>query len=263
MEYKKYYNDLKDTLKKFSDVIYYEPMQEEEISEIEKSKGVKIKPMYREFLTTFGLIQDVFEELKTDKDSLLEDFNFSKDNFKGYIPIYSDIEEDDDVIFLIKNDDLNDEYIYSVNIDIKDEIGEIKKRKSFIKSIEGSISDLESDYKDRCPNSDKINLTEFTVSIDDFQIFLDVFEPAGLKQKTNWGPKYYPENVFGDEVAIFELNDTEIIFERDDEHIQYSFDMEESIFTKSEDSIIIITEKLLNENKIEYKKLECKLIEND
>ena len=69
MDYSKYYKEIKEKLIEFSKVVYYEPMTEDKILEIEKKIGQSIKPLYREYLLTFGMTQDVFEKLITDIDS--------------------------------------------------------------------------------------------------------------------------------------------------------------------------------------------------
>ena len=75
--------------------------------------------------------------------------------------------------------------------------------------------------------------------------------------------KKCPENIFGDEVSIFELFDDDIIIERDDDNSQYRFELEEPILIDREKSIILKTERLLNVQRIKYEKIECKLIENE
>lgn len=262
MDYKKYYTEIKEKLIEFSKVVYYEPMTEDKILEIEKKIGQSIKPLYREYLLTFGMTQDVFEKLITDIDSFLEDFDFIKNSLKDYIPIFSDIDIED-TIYLINNKDLQDDFVYKVKIDSDDKIGQIKKLKLFQQIIEESISKLRKNYKNRCLNKDKVNNVEFIISGNDFTDFIEIFKTEGLIQKTDWKPKYHPENIFGDEVAIFELFNNEIMIERDDDYSQYRFELEEPILTDNEKSIIKKTEKLLNVQRIEFEKILCKLIENE
>lgn len=262
MDYKKYYKEIKEELVEFSEVVYYEPMADDEILEMEKQIGQTIKPLYREYLLAFGMIQDIFNELDFDVYSFFEDFNFIKDSIKDFLPIFSAIDLEDK-IFLINNNDLQDDFVYSVEIDSNDKIGQIKKVKSFQQIIEESISGLKKNHKNRCLNKNKVNNVEFIISGNDFTDFIEIFKSEGLKQKTDWKPKYHPVNIFGDEVAIFELFDIEIIIERDEDYSQYRFELEESILTGNEKSIIRKTEKLLNVQRIEFEKNECKLIENE
>ena len=103
--------------KKFSDVVYYEPMPDNEILDMEKVIGKSIKPLYREYLSAY----------------------------------------------LINNEDLSDDFVYVVSVGEFDKIGEIRKLKPFHQIIEESISKLENNYKDRCPNKHKVNITEFNI----------------------------------------------------------------------------------------------------
>ncbi|MDD2635832.1 MAG: hypothetical protein PHW82_10070 [Bacteroidales bacterium] len=265
MDYKKYYKEIEESLMKFSEFVYYEPMTKDEILEIEKRIGQTIKPLYREYLLSFGMIQDVFEELRTNLDRFFEDFDFIKDSLSGYLPIASGIDFED-IIVLINNNDLQDDFVYNVEVDSNNKIGKLKKIKPLQEIIDESILELENDYQDRCRNEDKINIVEFILSNNDFTKFIEIFKAVGIKQKTDWKPKYYPENIFGYEVAIFELFNNEIIFERDDigeGNTKYRFELEEPILTDYEKSIIKRTEQLLDNHKIRFEKIECKLFEND
>ena len=103
--------------KKFSDVVYYEPMPDNEILDMEKVIGKSIKPLYREYLSAY----------------------------------------------LINNEDLSDDFVYVVSVGEFDKIGEIRKLKPFHQIIEESILKLENNYKDRCPNKHKVNITEFNI----------------------------------------------------------------------------------------------------
>lgn len=262
MDYKEYYKEIKDKLLKFSDVVYYEPMSDNEILDIEKQTGHTIKPLYREYLLAFGMTQDAFEKLTTSVESHLENFDFIKDSLNDYLPISSEVDEDE-TIFLINNSDLQDDFIYRVKVNDDQKIGKVRKLKLFHQLIEKSISDINASYKDRCPNKDKINNTEFIISGKDFPAFTDLFKAEGLKQKTKWRPKYFPENIFRDEVAIFELFNNEITIEREDDYSQYRFELDEPILIDKEKSITLKIEHLLNAKGIKFEKNECKLIETE
>jgi len=268
MDYKKFYKEIQNRLRKYSDVVYYEPMPDYEILDMEKVIGKSIKPLYREYLSAFGMTQDVFDWLGTSYESFLEDFDFIKASLKDYLPIFSDLEleEDEDEvepIYLINNEDLSDNFVYVVIVGDYDKIGDLRKLKTFHQLIEESVSKLENNYKDRCPNKHKVNITEFSIPGTDFPAFVDSFKTVGLKQLTEWKPKYYPENIFGYELAIFELFNQNMIFERDDDDSQYRFELEEPLLTDKEKSIIRKTEQLLKVHLIKHEKNGVKLIEND
>jgi hypothetical protein len=262
MDYKEYYNEIKKKLESFSEVVYYEPMTDKDVLQVEKQIGQSIKPLYREYLLTFGMVQDAFGKLVNDIDSFIDDFNFIEKTLKGYLPVSSEIEVDN-AIFLINNNDLQDDYVYRVTIDSNDNIGKLKKLKPFQQIIKESITALTKNHASRCLNKDKINNTEFNLSGKDFIDLVEMVKNKELKQKTDWQPKYYPNNIFGDEVAIFELFDNEIAIERNEDHSQYRFELEESVLSARENSIIRKTVNLLKAQRIEFEKFECRLIEND
>lgn len=262
MEYREYYKQLKDKLSKYSEVIYFKPLSIEEVEDLEKQIGLTIKPLYREFLLAFGIVQDVFKHLQTSIETITEDYDFIKDPLVGYLPIYIEVDEED-TLFVINNNDMDDDDIYIVKIDINDVIGKPKKLKSFKELLEKELSKLEKNYKKRTRNKDKINVVEFSIKGNDFEAFVKLFKTEGLKQIQPWKPKYFPDNIFGDEVAIYNLFDEQIIIERDEDKSRYRFDLEEPVLTEPEKSIINKTIKLLNEQKIDFEKIELFLIETD
>ena len=111
MDYKAYYSEIKDKLDRFSDVVYFIPMSNEELLDFEKLIGQTIKPLYREYLLTFGMVQDAFEKLTTCIETFMEDFNIIKDSLKGYLPLFSEI-GDEVTTFIINNKDLDDDFVY-------------------------------------------------------------------------------------------------------------------------------------------------------
>ena len=78
MDYKKFYKEIQNRLRKYSDVVYYEPKPDNEILDMEKVIGKSIKPLFREYLSAFGMTQDAFDWLVTSYESFLEDFDFIK-----------------------------------------------------------------------------------------------------------------------------------------------------------------------------------------
>ncbi|MCT4613520.1 MAG: hypothetical protein N4A49_01445 [Marinifilaceae bacterium] len=261
MDYKEYYKEVKKRLEPFSEVIYFEPMTDEEVIDLENRLGQTINPMYREYLLAFGMVQDAFENLATDTESLLEDFEFIEEKYSNYLPIFSD-EDFEDTISLINNKNPIDNYVYNVDIDSDDNIGKLKKTKTFQQIIEESIFEIKQNYKNRCLNKDKVNSAEYSLSGRCFADFIKVLETEGLKQIKDWQPKYSPNNMFGDEIAIFELFDQEIIIQRNLEDSIYIFDLEEALISEENISIIRKIESLLKLNRIKFEKIECKLIEN-
>ena len=146
MQYKEYYTEIKNKLEKFSDVVYFEHLTEDEVLALENRIGQSIKPMFRDYLLAFGFTQDVFNKVVTGIGSFLEDFDFIEDTYKGYLPIYSEIGEKDK-IYLINNSDLLDDFVYRVMVDESDKMGKAKKFKPFQEFIEKPLLKLNTTYK--------------------------------------------------------------------------------------------------------------------
>jgi len=251
MSYKEYYKEIKNELEEFSDVVYFEHLTEDEVLALENKIGVSIKPLFREYLLAFGFIQDIFDKVVTDLDEFLEDFEFIEATYKGYLPIYSEI-GDKDKIYMINNTDLQDDFVYRAIINNSDKIGKAKKFKLFQELIEKPLLKLNNNHKRRCLNINKVNNTEFTFKEDAFVALGEIFKNDGFKQKTKWRPKYFPDNLFGTEVAIFNLFDFEFIVEWDEDDSQYFFELEEPILIEKEKSVISKIERSLMDHNIEY-----------
>lgn len=262
MDFQLYYSEIKNKLKKYSDVVYYMPMSNNEIVEMEKIIGYTIKPLYREYLSAFGMTQDVFEMLRINMESFIADFNCIKNTLKGYLPISVNWGQEN-TILLINNNDLEDDFIHFVKVDENDNIGQVKKLKLFTTVIEDAILNLAKMHKYKCHNEDKINNIEFAILGNDFTSFIEVFKNEGLKQCSDWGTEYYPKDIYGVEIAIFELYNNEILIERDINCLQYSFEIEEPILIDVTKSIIYKIEQILKLKGIKYEKNESNLIENE
>ena len=274
--YKEYYQTIVEKIQTYKDIVYFKPMTEEEIQFLETKTGFAIKPMYREFLSTIGIIQDVFPYLNNFSiDGILNDYNYTKDALPGYLPIEcgDSLEE---TFLLINNKKIEDENIYFASFNDNREIIKFKKKGHFIKKIEESLLNLKKHSSDRCPNSEKINNTEFELKLIDFPRFLSLFKFVGIKQLTKWSPEYYPENLFDNEVAKFKFYDETIIIKRnipDEEDVDdfdeeddyddsnFSFELEEPILTKKEDSIIYKTKTILDNSNLKYEAIDIYLIE--
>jgi hypothetical protein len=259
MDYKIYYKNIEKKLEDFSDVVFYEPLSENDILKIEKQIGQTINPVYREFLLTFGFMQDVFGKLQTNVDTLFEDYNFLKRLFKNYIPIFCELDFED-TYYLINNNDIEDDYVYCVKVNNNDKISKLKKYMSFQRIIEESLTELKKDYLERTPNTEKVNNTEFVIPTKNYEEFAELCKILSLVKVSDWTPKYAPKNFFGDEVAKFQFDNIEIVVKKSAEQNEFCFEIEESILTPEEKSIILKTEKLLKDNGIEFKKNECRLI---
>lgn len=255
------FKELQKRLIKYSDVVYYSPMTEEEVSQFEQKVGKKINLVFREFLLTFGFTQDVLRDFEVDERSILEDAEYLKDKLPDYFPISIEVDEFD-TIYLMSNSNRTDKIVYKVR-DNAGEFGEITKYDTFTNILEKSIQMIEDNPGDRCPNSEKINNYEYMFTSKYYDDFIEILNVVGLKQKTDWRAKYYPENVFGDEIAIFELLGEEVLLERNEDKTEYRLEFDEPILFAKENSISMKIDNLLKAKRIEYEKDEFKLIETE
>lgn len=249
------FQEIQERVAKFSEYIYYKPLSEDEVNHFEMKIKTKIPRIYKEFLLTFGFVQDVCKELQTSKESIIEDVDFLNSNLPDYFPIKTDIGELT-TIYLIKKD--GDEIVYKIYEDETEKLSKLTKYKSFSNILESSLQEIENNLEERCPNTEKINCYEFKFNGMDYENFIGI---VGLEQRTKWKPKYYPENYFGDEVATFTILGIEVELERDEDKSEYSFEIDEPILTVKKNSIVENICGLLKAQRIAYKKEETLLIE--
>lgn len=253
------FKELQKRVDRFSDTVYYESMSEEEIVEFEKKIGKRLNSVYREFLSTFGLVQDILNIINISEESILEDVDYIKDKLPNYFPIFVDVDEVD-TIYLMSTSNPSSEKVYKV-IDDNDKLGKINPFKTLTELLSISIQEIENEERSRCPNSEKINCFEYSFGSEFYNDFIDIFKADGLEQLSEWHPKYYPDNVFGDEIAEFSFNGMSFYLERNEDKTEYRFEFDEPILTKKEESIAYNVDNLLYTHRIKHKKEVTKLIE--
>ena len=261
---KAYFEEIRKTLEPFKAVIYYEPISENEMQEIEKEWKIAFKPIVREFLLNFGFTQDVIKKLKMDKEDMKENLDWLRENkLNNYLPIKTKLTAKRDLVIALSNEEVEDNYLYEIDLEEKDKSKGIKKRKkTFNEIIEKGLSKI--NVTKRCKNIDKIRSTEFTIETSNFENLLLALEDSKIKQVTKWVDKYYPENPFGTKLAKFEMFDKmRLLFEKDETGTKYKFEIEESILLDKSESLILKTEELLKQNKIDFEKVEYDIIETE
>ncbi|MBI9056008.1 MAG: hypothetical protein JEY96_19460 [Bacteroidales bacterium] len=252
------FEELKTRVDKFPNLFYYEPMTEGEIIDFEKKVGRRINSVYHEFLLTFGLVQDILRSISTSEESILEDVKYLRDVIPDYFPIFVDVDEVD-TIYIMSTLNLNNEMVYKV-IDNNEKLGEIQPFMTLTELVSISIEEIEKGESERCLNSEKKNCYEYSFEGKFYDDFIDIFEVAGLELLSDWQPKYYPDNVFGDEIAEFTFSGINFYMERDEDKTKYKFEFDESILIKEEKSIANKIDKLLNVQRIKHSKDVVKLI---
>ena len=220
------FKELQKRVDRFSDTVYYEPMSAKEIVDFEKKIGKRLNSVYREFLSTFGLVQDILNSINTSEESILEDVEYLKDKLPDYFPIFVDVDEVD-TIYLMSTLNPSSEKVYKV-IDDNEILGKIQPFKTLTELLSISILEIENEESERCPNSEKINCFEYFFESESYNDFIEVFKANGLEQLSEWHPKYYPDKIFGDEIAEFNFNGVSLHIERDEDKTEYRFEFDAS-----------------------------------
>ncbi len=253
------FKEFQNRIDRFSNTVYYEPMAEKEIIDFEEKIGKRLNSVYRLFLSTFGLVQDILDKINTSQESILEDVDYLKNKLPDYFPIFVDIDEVD-TIYLMSTSNLESEMVYKV-IDDNEKLGEIQPFKTLTELLSISIKEIENEEIERCPNSEKVNCFEYSFESEFYKYFIETFQAEGLRQLSEWHPKYYPDNVFGDEIAEFSFKGRSFQMERNEDKTEYRIEFDEPILTIKEESVADNMDILLNIKMIKHKKEVIKLIE--
>ena len=259
---KTYFEEIKTRIEPLKSVVYYEPLDESEILTLENEWKIAFKPIVREFLINFGFTQDVVKKLQMDKKSMKDSLDWLREfKIDNYLPIKTKLEVKGDLIIAINNDDIDDNYLYEIDLeaDVKSKMIK-KKKRTFTEIIEKEVSKIS--IKKRCKNIDKIRSTEFTIKASNIENVLSALEDSKLKQITEWRDKYYPVNPFGATMAKFEMFEKiRIPIERDETGTEFLFSIDEPILLNKRESLILKTEKLLKKSDLEFEQFDCDLIE--
>jgi len=261
---KAYFDDIKKTIQPFKEVVYFEPLNENEILQLEEEWGLKLKPILREFLLNFGFTQDVIKKLRMDREDMKENLDWLRENeLFNFVPIKTKITANRDLIIALNNDEIEDEYLYEIDLEAKDESRRIKrKKKKFTEIINKEVSKI--NVVNRCKNRNKIRVSEFIIETTNIQDLLVALKDIKIRQLSEWVDKYYPENPFGSKIAKFEMfAKIRLVFEKNERSTEYRFEIEEPILLDKKESLIQKTEKLLAKSKLEFENIECDLIETE
>lgn len=256
---KETYLKIHKRIEKYSDLIYYEPMNLNEISDLEKELKIEIKSIFKSFLQNFGLVQDITKKINLDKEGIIEHYEFIQPELKNYFPIFANEEIEEDKLLLINNVDERDDHIYEITIDEHENIGTLKKTKKTFQDILESICDeIGQSIKNRTSNKNKIRNTEFRIFVPDKyngELKLESSEKIG-----DWMDKYYP-NIFGDQICQFRILDQVVEIERNESKNEFLFDIDESLIIDKNSSIIDQIEDLILKSNLEYNRSDIGIIE--
>jgi len=258
-----YFKEVKEKIKPFAEVIYFEPIDEQEVQKLENEWNIQLKPILREFILNFGFQQDVFKKFQLEKEEIEENLDsLTMEKLNKFFPLKTKLNSKTDQIIAINNEDLNDNHIYVITIDEDSQLNRIKKKKTtFIESLENEVNKITIN---RCKNSDKIRIGDFIIRTSNLDNILLGLKEANINQLTNWVDKYYPVNPFGAKIAKFELfNRIQLVFELDETEQEYKFEIEEPLLTKKHMSLIEKINELLKVSSLNFEYEELGIIENE
>ncbi|WP_121967168.1 SMI1/KNR4 family protein [Myroides sp. N17-2] len=81
------YQEIRKRLRPMQDVVFYIPLSEDEVVELEKVIGFDFPDYYREFLLHFGFQQDFVPGLFTSKEEFIEQNGYLKESMADYLMI--------------------------------------------------------------------------------------------------------------------------------------------------------------------------------
>lgn len=262
-EIKAYFEQVQKKIIPLSEVVYFEALKEKEVVAIEEELGLKIRSILREFLLNFGFTQDVVKKWKLDKEEMKEDLKLLREaQLTDYIPIKTKMKDYSDVIFALKNNDVEKDNIHEIEFDEKGNLIKVtEKKKTFSEVVMKAVNKIK--VNKRCKNSSKVRVTEFKVYGAEKDFLAGITE-ANVKQVTKWSNKYYPDNIFGDQIAKYEMFDKiKIDIQRNESKSMYTFEIEEPVETNREKSLIKSTEEILERNNVKYDTIILDIVETE
>ncbi len=256
-----YWTEIKNQLKLYEDKVFFLPLDDFYLKNIEKKIGLNFPKIYFEFLKEFGFTQDFITEINQTEDSLKEDLEYVDDLCPEFFPIGTC--EENDEVWMIKRDS-SDDTIFVIPMDDEEEIVPESKGYTFKHLINNSLTKVQQEYHTRTKNAYKVRICEFRIKTENFNIIIEMLnEKLSTKWlNNNWKDKYNP-NVFDIEIALFEIDNKEIIVEReeDDGVMVYYFEIEESITEMKKLNKSLLIKDIFNLNNIEYEFTDYGIIE--
>ena len=261
-EAKEYYAKIKKEIEPHKDVVYYVPMREEEVLEMEEKWELKFRPIFRQFLLEFGVIQDLVKKLDLDIEDMEDNIDWLRSiDLDNLIPIKTKLTKDSDIIVALNNDPKGKDNIYEVEFGWDEKLKKVKKtKKTFSEIINKAVKKLKT--KNRVSNNDKIRVSEFTIYTPRIENLLIGLKGAKITQLTTWEDIYYPENLFGDQNAEFEIFEkVRIEIQRNEMKTKYILEMEEPILIEEQNSLIERVAKMLEDSGLEFERRNYNIIE--
>lgn len=252
-------------------LVYLEPMREEDIVSLESSLEISIKPAFRLYLKNIGLVQDLIPTLNSTRDEIIENYDFVKTRYAGYLPISNPLETDEDseeedeeledYLLLINNTNEADDWIYKVYIDEDDKMSElIRTDRTFTGLLEDCINRFEASLENRTDNENKFREVGFVITIN--PSMKGALRIPGFRQLTAWLNQYEP-NIFGSQIARFEVLEEIVEIERDESQTRFNFEFGEAVIDRITAPKIEALEELIKKSGLPYEKYDLGVYEEE
>ncbi|MDR0193970.1 MAG: SMI1/KNR4 family protein [Myroides sp.] len=159
----------------FEDYLFYKPLTQEEVTELESSISNVLPQYYREFLLHFGIYQDLVDGLFTDKEEWIEQNGYLYEAEQNYVMIGDNGGED---FWLLRTDDVQDRKVYNL---VDDEIEETGF--TFDDFLARCLNDLKDDSFIQLNNKQKVLRAHLSVSTDQE---IELIDNLGIELIENW-----------------------------------------------------------------------------
>ncbi|MDR2223888.1 MAG: SMI1/KNR4 family protein [Flavobacteriaceae bacterium] len=159
----------------FEDYLFYKPLTQEEVAELESGISNTLPLYYREFLLNFGIYQDLLPGLFLSKEEWIEQNGYLYEAEQNYVMIGDNGGED---FWLLRTDDVQDRKVYNW---VDDEIEETGF--TFDDFLYRCLNNLKDDSFIQLNNKEKVLRAHLSVSTNQESELID---NLGIELIENW-----------------------------------------------------------------------------
>lgn len=235
------YNDIIERLEPYKDKVFFRPLTENQIAAIESHLDKKFPTYYRQFLSTFGVRQDLVFGLYGKESDFATQYDYLPDELKpDFVGIGDNGGED---FWLINIKDPFDIKIYEWQHYADGDV--VPLAFNFNELLENSIKELSESYSTRESNSKKSWFVQFAIETDDENKILNAIDAIKTKDWKLDEVSSAGVSCFSSEISIKGIL---INFRRQEyagwSNPQYYFDLNEPVLNYGTSQINFIDSKL-------------------
>lgn len=159
----------------FEDYLFYKPLTQDEVAELEASISNVLPQYYKKFLLHFGIYQDLIYGLFANKEEWIEQNGYLYEAEQNYVMIGDNGGED---FWLLRTDDIQDRKVYNW---VDDEIEETGF--TFDDFLARCLNNLKDDSFIQLHNNEKVLRAHLSVSTNQESELID---SLGIELIENW-----------------------------------------------------------------------------